>query len=99
VPSNDNHAAPPASFPILSDAHGHAALLLVESLIHDLVERSVLTVEQSIGIIETAIDVQVDVARDADGAGAPMWHAHALLVRIADSLRHDVNRSPSNPDL
>lgn len=96
--SNDNHAAPPASVHPMPDAHGHAALLLVESLIHDLVERSVLTVDQSIAIIETAIDVQIDVAQEADGAGAPMWHAHTLLVRMAETLRHDVEK-PSITDL
>ncbi|RYY11396.1 MAG: hypothetical protein EON55_14370 [Alphaproteobacteria bacterium] len=92
MPSNDNHATPPALSPLPPDAHGQAALLLVESLIHGLVERSVLTLAEGVEIVATAIDVQVDVAKEADGAGAPMWHAHSLLSRVSDSLAIDLDR-------
>lgn len=92
MPSNDNHSALPMPSPLLPDAHGHAALLLIESLIHGLVERSILTLAEGVEIVATAIDVQVDVARAADGAGAPMWHAHSLLSRMSDSFEIDLDK-------
>lgn len=80
----------------MPDAHGHAALLLVESLIHGLIERSVITVENALDIVETANSVQIDVAEEADGEGAPMWHAHALLSSIAQSLSYDSKDSATS---
>ena len=71
----------------MPDAHGQAALLLVESLIQGLLERSMISVDDAIDIVETANDVQVDVAEAADGHGAPMWRGHALLSSIAASLK------------
>lgn len=88
MPINDNDltARAPARVP---DAHGHAALLLVESLIHGLRERSILNRDEAIEVVETAIDVQADIADAADGAGATMRQAQALLLAIAESLRRD----------
>ena len=73
----------------LPDPHGQAALLLVESLIHCLQERAILSNSEAIGIVETALEVQAEVAEVADGASAPMWRAHALLDAIVDSMRKD----------
>ncbi len=72
------------------DPHGHAALLLVESLIHGLCETATLTTGQAVEIADRAIDVQRDQAEAADGAGAPLWRSHTLLIDIAASLRIDV---------
>jgi hypothetical protein len=91
---NDNHPRVPRIIAADGDAHGHAALLLVESLIHGLIERSVLTVEQSVEIIEAAVDVQTDVAREADGAGARMWQAHSLLSSMSATLQLDRDDVP-----
>ena len=93
MPSNDNDTTMP-TLP-MPDAHGHAALLLAESLIHGLIERSILSVADVIDIIETADSVQVEVAEAADGHGAPMWRAHALLSSIARSLSHETDGSPA----
>ena len=93
MPSNDNHPAMP-TLP-MPDAHGHAALLLVESLIHGLIERSIISVADVMDIIETADSVQVEVAEAADGHGAPMWRSHALLSSIARSLSHEADGSPT----
>ena len=73
----------------MPDSHGHASLLLVESLIHGLVERDVISNADAVEIVESADSVQVDVAEAADGHGAPMWKSHALLSSIAESLRQD----------
>ena len=87
MPTNDNHPAMPGITPPMPDAHGQAALLLVESLIHGLMERSVLSVGEAIDIVETADSVQVDAAIEADGHGEPLWRGHALLSAIAASLK------------
>ena len=93
MPTNDNDTAMRAGTPPMPDAHGHAALLLVESLIHCLVERSTISTGDAIDIVESADSVQVEVAEAADGHGAPMWRSHALLSAIAESLRHDSDGS------
>jgi hypothetical protein len=100
--TNDNDPTRIAELP-MPDAHGHAALLLVESLIHGLIERSIISVGDVMDIIETANSVQVDTAEAAeaaeaaDGHGAPMWRAHELLSSIARSLGHEANGSPLPP--
>jgi hypothetical protein len=92
MPSNDNTTMPTSPMP---DAHGHAALLLVESLIHGLIERSIISVADVLDIIETADSVQVEVAEAADGHCAPMWRSHELLSAIARSLSHEADGSPT----
>lgn len=72
------------------DAHGQAAFLLVESLIHGLRERAVLTVAEAVDIVDTAADVQFDMAAQADGAGPAMHRSAMLLTVVANSLRKDL---------
>ena len=96
--SNDNAPAI-AGGDGLADAHGHAALLLVESLIHRLCENDTLSADEAVEVAERAADVQEELAEAADGAGAPLWRSHALLSTIAASLRADSNgaRTPARP--
>ena len=86
--TNDNHSgtAAPAREP---DAHGQAALLLVESLIHDLVGREVISVEEAIEIVQVAAEVKAEVAADLGDSPATMRHSLALLETIVLSLRGD----------
>lgn len=93
MPTNDNDPAVRGLTP-MPDPHGQAALLLVESLIHGLITRSIISNGDAIEIVEIADSVQVEVAEAADGAGAPMWRSHALLSAIADSLKLDGDGSP-----
>lgn len=72
------------------DASGQAALLLCEALIHRLKELGVLTLSDAVDVIESAADVQYDMAEAADGAGGAMREAAALLLEMADSLRQDL---------
>lgn len=97
--TNDNHSAGQESPLSASDAHGKAALLLVESLIHGLCENTVLSAEAAVEVAERAVDVQFDQAEAADGAGAPLWRSHALLSFIAASLRTDGGDGPTQPHL
>ena len=73
------------------DAEGQAALLLVESLIHGLVERSVITIEDAIEIVETAEEVMVDLAVDL---GTPADSTMALLAAIRQSLESSRGEQP-----
>ena len=81
--NTDTVQAPPA------DAHGHAALLLVEALIHGLCEKDVLSRSDAIDIVDSAASVQLDVSDVAAPSPAAMRHAHALLLAIAGSLQID----------
>lgn len=91
MPTNDDNSAMRGIMPPMPDPHGHAALLLVESLIHGLLTRSIITIDDAIDIVESADSVQIDVAEAADGAGAPMWQSHALLTAILESLKYDAD--------
>lgn len=97
--SNDNDFAPQSVGLAQPEAHGRAALLLVESLIHGLCEDSTLTAGRAVEIAERAVDVEADHAEAADGAGAPMWRSHALLSVIAGSFRADTDKGPTPPRL
>lgn len=68
------------------DAHGEAALLLVESLIHGLIERSVLSPAQAVEVIDIAADASVEIA-DQRGETLTLAEPHALLGYIAHGLR------------
>lgn len=70
MPDDDNASAMPGATFRSPDAHGHAALLLVESLIHGLCENVTLSAGEAVEIAERAVDVQFEQAQAADGAGA-----------------------------
>lgn len=91
MPTNDNEPEVRGAMHPSSDAHGQAALLLVESLLHGLCENSTLSTAEAIEIVDRAVEVQFDKAEAADGAAAPMWQSHALLSAIAMSLSIDGN--------
>lgn len=81
--------SPTADRPFLSvnglEAHGRAALLLVESLVHGLIERKLITVAHAVEII----DVAADVAGEIDHA-APGRKPETLLRAVSNSLRLDL---------
>lgn len=95
MPTNDNEPDIEGATLPLSDAHGQAALLLVESLLHGLCEKSALSTAEAIEIVDRAAVVQFDKAEAADGAGAAMWQSHSLLSNIATSLGIDAD--PGSP--
>lgn len=87
--TNDNDPMTREMPPILPDAHGQAALLLVESLIHGLLEKATLSVHQAVEIAERAVHVQLNQAEEMEGKAASLWQSHALLSSIAASLKLD----------
>ena len=80
---NDDEHAPP-------DAHGQAALLLVESLIHQLRDRDVLSTAEAVEILEIAIEAKRAIAADWGDTPAAREKSIALLDAIATSLRADL---------
>lgn len=87
--TNDDRAIDGLAVDPDTDPHGQAALLLVESLIHVLRERSILSFADAIDLVETAASVQADVTAEADGAAPVMRQSLMLLESIADSLRRE----------
>ncbi len=84
-------AAPSVSEP---DAHGQAALLLTESLIHMLVENKGLTNTQAVDVVRTAALVKVEVAEAAGESKSRMLESLALLARMEDSFHADEPYAP-----
>ena len=97
--TNDNDSVMPGEILPLPDAHGHAALLLVESLIHGLCEKSSLSIGEAVRIVERAADVQSEYVETAEGGRAAMERSHSLLLSIAASLEIDDDPGPPKPRL
>lgn len=88
---NDNDAR--AAFDTREpDAHGQAAYLLVESLIHGLVARRTLTVADAIEVVEIAADVKAQIAGDLGDSPATLRRSLALLNALQNSLQTDQAR-------
>lgn len=86
------HAEPSAA----RDANGQAAILLVESLIHALIARSVITVDDAVDIIEDAVDVSEDFARE-QGTPSAELKSFTVLNAIRNSLSIDLPREDARP--
>lgn len=71
------------------DAHGQAAILLAESILHALVERAILSNAEAIDIVRTAAEVKQEVATAAHESDGRMKQSLQLLHRIADSFAAD----------
>ena len=72
------------------DAHGQAALLLVESLIHALIAGAVITVQEAVEVVETAADVKQEIAESLGDSPDRLGQSLTLLQTISDSLKQDV---------
>jgi hypothetical protein len=71
------------------DAHGQAALLLAESLIHMLVDPRILSLNQAIEVIQIAAEVKTEVAAAAGESKARMNESLALLANMSNSFESD----------
>ena len=74
------------------DAHGQAALLLAESILHTLIKAKVLTTAQAASSIRTACEVKEEVAQDTDESEGRMQESLNLLSGIERSLSIDEDR-------
>lgn len=68
------------------DAYGQAALLLVESLLHTLVERGVLTPQDIVSTVQVASDVKRDLAESTGESRERMKQSLGLLAAIERSF-------------
>lgn len=87
--ANDNDGSRPTTPPEIPDAYGQAAMLLVESLIHALIGRSVIGVQEAIELVTIAIDAKMEIASDRGENDDAADRALALLTAIRHSLSHD----------
>ena len=74
------------------DAHGQAAMFLVESLIHGLIDSKAMTVAGAVEVVDIAAEVQADVAADAGADPVLVRKSVELLEAISASLSRDVLR-------
>lgn len=84
--TNDNHSARDRSSP---EPCGHAAMLLVESLIHGMVDQSLITVADAVEIVDIAKEVGAEDY--ADSSSTPSPSTVALLTKLGQSLRADLH--------
>lgn len=73
------------------DAYGQAAMLLVESLIHGLIARSVITVADAVEIVDVAAEVTDEIADDLGDSPGASRRSLSLLRSISDSLKFDLS--------
>ncbi|MDP3551952.1 MAG: hypothetical protein Q8R81_16355 [Novosphingobium sp.] len=71
------------------DAHGQAALLLAESILHALVETKTLTTAEALSVIQTTCEIKVEVAEEAGESQGRMKQSLALLRAISASFAVD----------
>lgn len=80
---------PKVRLPNEPDAHGQAAMMLVESLIHTLVEDSTLSNSRAIETVEAAAEVKVEKAALAGESDARRNESLELLRVVSVSLKSD----------
>lgn len=73
-----------------AEANGQAAILLVESLIHGLISKSVISVAEAVEIVEIAANVTSEICIDEDRSDPTPGKSFTLLSAIAQSLKHDI---------
>jgi hypothetical protein len=88
--TNDNNAALAQSRFPEPDAHGQAAMLLTESLLHGLITRNVISVRDAVEMVEVASEVKEAIAEDMGDSPATMQRSLALLGAIRESLANDL---------
>ena len=73
--------------------HGHAALLIVESLIHVLIAKNLLTMAEAEEVIDVAADVMVDMKNVDEAPNANLRRCLGLIEQISISLRRGASPS------
>lgn len=76
--------------PIGAAGPGQAAILLVESLIHGLIARSVISVADAVEIVAIAADTQQEIDAEPRDPNHPTPSSQTLLDAIVDSIAHDL---------
>ena len=88
--NNEKDASPGDLGGTRPDAHGQAAMLLVESLLHGLIARSVLSVAEAVEIVGVAAEVKEEIAFEMGDDPPTMQKSLKLLESIRASLSIDL---------
>ncbi|WP_116091827.1 hypothetical protein [Sphingomonas crusticola] len=91
--SNDNASRVPSEAQREPDAHGQSAMLLVESLIHGLVARSSISVEDAVEIVSVAIDAKEATGAELGDTQATLEKSLHILGAVRASLSLDLSRN------
>lgn len=94
--ANENYAVripPPTGEP---DAHGQAALILAESILHALVDIGTMTSRQAHDVVQSAEEIKTEVATLSGESETRMHESLELLKRIGLSFQSDVNQASNN---
>jgi hypothetical protein len=86
---NDDDPPIPWRGPQRLDAHEQAALFLIESLLHSLIARSVISVAEAVEIVEVAAEVKTDAAAEMGDTPGALQRSLDLLAAIGASLAID----------
>lgn len=86
--NDDDEDAPTAG---LSIAEGQIPLILAESVLHLLVERKVLTVEDAIAAVRTAAEVRLEMGAERGESPERAREALDSLIRILSSFACDLD--------
>jgi hypothetical protein len=89
LPVRDAHENRSEALVVEPDAHGQAALLLTESLIHTLVFKSALTNVEAVEVIQVAQEVKYEVASLNGESKRRMQESLDLLSKMARSFETD----------
>ncbi len=95
---NDHEERGPGPPIIEPDAHGQAALMLAESILHALIETRTVTPEQALSVVATAQEIKVEFAQLAGESQQRMRASLDLLSEIAGSMEHELGPT-TRPDL
>ncbi len=68
------------------DAHGQAALLLAESILHALVDLKTLSNDQALSVIETTCEVKIERVAESGESDKRMQESLELLRTISASF-------------
>ncbi len=87
--SNDNGAPEIRPRVPEPDAYVQAALLLVESVLHGLIEKSVFSVAKAVELVDIAAEVKQDIGADLGDSAPTLQRSLGLLAAISNSLQSD----------
>ncbi|MDQ2892805.1 MAG: hypothetical protein M3R64_06925 [Pseudomonadota bacterium] len=87
--ANENNTPIPAA-PLEPDAHGQAALMLAESILHALMEGGTFTVAQALSVVATAQEIKREFAQLEGESKGRMQASLDILNTIAGSLEKEL---------
>lgn len=88
--ANANDGRLRAPLAVEPDAHGQAALMLAESMLHALIEIGTFTVPEALSVVSTAQEIKVEFAHLAGESNGRMQASLDLLTTIASSMEKDL---------